>query len=151
MKIHTHDNLITYWQNKDRTNSQLFKAAYQAIVDNPLDPTIVVTTISLMPHGDSACPHLNELLELSLEHHFSYRRPITNYPGGSGDTIARIVRKLARSYIGQGEYERSIAFIERLLIKRKSEVNDQMLELLSIVHVEALHLSGQTAAVNVLN
>ncbi len=47
--INTYDDLLTYWQNKERTNNQFFKAAYQAILDHPLNDDIVVNAINLMP------------------------------------------------------------------------------------------------------
>ncbi|GIX49283.1 MAG: hypothetical protein KatS3mg131_3494 [Candidatus Tectimicrobiota bacterium] len=143
--INSYDDLLAYWQNKSRSKRQFFKAAYQAILDHPQDTDLVVTAIKLMPYGDSSYPHLRQLLEFAVAHYFHYRQPLANYGGMAGDTIAGIVEDLARIYLGQGEPERAVALIERLLKERGKEINDHMLELLALVHAQALSRAGRQA------
>ncbi|NIQ39721.1 MAG: tetratricopeptide repeat protein [Proteobacteria bacterium] len=144
--INTYDDLISYWQDKNRSKSQFFKAAYIAILDYPLDVDIVVNAIKLMNYTYSY-PHRIELQEYAIEKYFSYKSPY----GKPGNTIAGIVENLGRLYNDAGQYDRSVNLIERLLKERETEVNDHLLELIHLKYARALHGQGRTAdAVNVL-
>ena len=143
VEILTYDDLLTYWQNDDRSKNQFFKAAYQAVLDYPLDTDLVVNAISLLPHGDSAYPYTTDMLEFAIAHYFDYQRPLNNYLGKRGDTVAGIARKLARLYNSAGDYDYTIELVERLLDARETEINDQLLELLSLTYAEALYQSGR--------
>jgi tetratricopeptide (TPR) repeat protein len=144
VEIKTYDDMLAYWQNNERTKNQFFKAAYQAILDYPLDEDLVVNAINLLPNGDSAYPHTMTMLEFAIERHFHYDRPLNNYLGKQGDAIAGIARKLSRTYNGIGNYGSTIELVERLLDEREYEINDQMLELLTLDYAEALYEYGQT-------
>jgi tetratricopeptide (TPR) repeat protein len=144
VEIKTYDDLLTYWRDKERTNNQFFKAAYQAILDYPLDQDLVVNAIYLMPNGDRAYPHVVTMLEFAIERHFDYDRPLNNYQGKPGDTIAGITRRLSRAYNNIGDYESTIELVERLLREREDEINDQLLELLTLDYSEALYEQGRT-------
>jgi tetratricopeptide (TPR) repeat protein len=143
VEIKTYDDLLAYWQNNERTDDQFFKAAYRAILDHPLDEHLVVNAINLLPNGDSAYPYTMSMLEFAIERHFDYNRPLNNYLGKQGDTIAGIARTLSRTYNGIGDYASTIELIERLLDEREYEINDQMLELLTLDYAEALYEHGQ--------
>jgi len=143
-EIKTYDDLLAYWQNNHRTDNQFFKASYQAVLDYPLDEDLVVNAINLLPHGDSGYPHTMSMMEFAIERHFGYDRPLNNYAGKSGDAIAGIARDLARTYNGVGDYMSTIELVERLLDERENEINDQMLELLTLDYAEALYDYGQT-------
>jgi len=143
VEIKTYDDLLAYWQNNERSKNQFFKAAYQAILDYPLDEHLVVNAINLLPNGDSAYPYTMTMLEFAVERHFDYDRPLNNYLGKQGDTIAGIVRELSRTYNGIGDYGSTIELVERLLDEREYEINDQMLELLTLDYAEALYEYGQ--------
>jgi len=150
--INSFDDLLTYWQNKDRTANQFFKAAYQAILDHPLNEDIVVNAVSLLPYGDRGYEHTTEMLEFAVNNYFDYKRPLTNYGGKAGDTIGGIVEKLVKLYNSQNRYSDSIKLINKLISKRESEINDHMLELLSSSLAEAYYNSGnKTKAVGTLN
>ena len=75
VQISTYGELISYWQDRHRTYPQFFKAAYQAIVDYPLDTDVVATAISLMPNGDPSYPSMTPLLEFAAGRYFSHRSP----------------------------------------------------------------------------
>jgi len=144
VEIKTYDELLTYWQNDERTKNQFFKAAYQAILDYPLDDDIVVNAINLLPNGDSAYPHTVSMQEFAVDRYFDYDRPLGNYLGKSGDAIAGIVRDLARVYNSVGDYPATIELVERLVDERGREINDQLLELMTLQYAEALYEYGQT-------
>ena len=86
-----------------------------------------------------------EAIDLGLVLHFDYDRPLANYLGKSGDTVAGIVLDLARIRNGSGQPESAAELINRLLREREAEINDQLLELLALQHARALHQSGRTA------
>lgn len=100
--------------------------------------------INLMPYGDSAYPHTVTMLEFAVQYYFDYDRPLADYGGKSGDSIAGIVEKLATIYNRAGNHGAAVEVIERLLDTREHEVNDQMLELISLQYAEALHGYGRT-------
>lgn len=141
----TYNELLAYWQDNDRTPNQFFKAAYQAVLDHPQDDDIVVLAVNLMPYGDTAYPHTVTMLEFAIDYYFEYDRPLNNYGGKSGDSIAGIVEKLAKIYNRAGNHGAAVVVIERLIDTREHEVNDQMLELVSLQYAEALHGYGRTA------
>jgi hypothetical protein len=136
--IRSYDDLLSYWQSKERSKNQFFKAAYQAVLDYPHEPAIVVTSIKLMPYGDSSYPHLIPLLEFAIERYFDYNEPLGNYSGKAADSIAGIVEKLASLYTRYQQPERALALIERLLASRAKAINDHLLELLALEHANAL-------------
>ncbi len=144
VKIDTYDELLTYWQSSQRTDNQFFKAAYQAILDHPLDADIVVNAINLLPHGDRKYPHTLSMQEFAIERHFYYDRPLDNYLGKPGDAIAGIARDLARSYRTVEDYASTIELMERLLDEREKDINDQLLEWIALDYSEALYAYGQT-------
>jgi len=143
-RVNTLDEMLVYWRDNTRTPNQFFKSAYQAILDHPTDSDLVVNAINLMPYGDSAYPHTVTMLEFALEHYYYYERPLHNYGGKSGDAIAGIVEKLAKTYNRAGDYAYAVEVCERLLDLREREVNDQMLELISLQYAEALYGHGRT-------
>lgn len=149
--INSFDDLLNYWQNNERTNNQFFKAAYQAILDHPLNDNIVVNAINLMPYADRGYLHTTEMLEFAVDNFFDYERPLSNYGGKSGDVIAGIVENLSGIYNRQGNYSKSIDLVKRLLEKRESKINDNMLELISLNLATAYYKSGEkTLAVETL-
>jgi len=144
VKIETYADLLAYWQNDERSENQFFKAAYEAIQRHPVDDDLVANAINLMPHGDSAYPHTVTMLEFAMDHYFDYDRPLGNYQGKSGDTVAGIVRQLAGIYNRTSDYGYTIALVEKLLYLRETEVNDQLLELVSLEYAEALYSFGRS-------
>ncbi len=149
--INSYDDLMTYWQNKERTNNQFFKAAYQAILDHPDNTNIVVNSINLMPYTDKGYPYTKEMLEYAVNNYFDYKTPLANYGGKTGDTIAGIVEKLAGIYNGEGSYGKTIELINRLFKEREKEINDHMLELISLKLAAAYYESGKKdEAINTL-
>ena len=142
-KVRTYSELLAYWQRKDRSPEQFFKAAYQAIVDYPLDTDLVVLAVNLMPSGNPTYFQLDALGEFALNRYFWYQTPLANYLGKPGDTVAGIVEDLARIYNGRQQYDHTITLIDRLLAERERDINDQMLELLSMQLADALHKSGR--------
>jgi hypothetical protein len=94
--------------------------------DHPHEPAIVVTSIKLMPYGDSSYPHLIPLLEFAIERYFDYNEPLGNYSGKAADSIAGIVEKLASLYTRYQQPERALALIERLLASRAKAINDHL-------------------------
>jgi tetratricopeptide (TPR) repeat protein len=152
VNINSYDDLLTYWQNKERTNNQFFKAAYQAIVDHPLNDDIVVNAINLMPYGDRGYPYIEQMLEFAANNYFDYDRPLAQYGGKVGDAIAGIIEELVGIYNGKNKYQESIELINRLIEKRESEINDHILELLSLKLAEAYFETGnKEKAIEILN
>jgi len=144
IKIETYADLMAYWQNDEREEHQFFKAAYEAIQRHPMDDDLVVNAINLMPNDDSAYPHTVTMLEFAMDHYFDYDRPLDNYLGKAGDTMAGIARQLANIYNGGSDYGYTIALVEKLINLRENEVNDQLLELITLEYAEALHSFGRT-------
>jgi tetratricopeptide (TPR) repeat protein len=142
--IDDYDELLDYWQADVRTDNQFFKAAYRAILDHPLDEDLVVNAINLLPNADTKYPYTMSMLEFAIERHFDYQRPLNNYLGKPGDTVAGIARTLTRAYNGIGDYESTIELVERLVDRREAEINDQLLELLTLQYAEALYEYGRT-------
>ena len=105
----------------------------------------MVTAIKLMPYGDSSYPYMMPLLEFAVQRYFDFATLLANYDGGSGDSIAGIVEKLARLYTGSNQPQRAIALIERLLSAREPDINDHTLEFLALQHARALVRAGRQA------
>ncbi len=146
VRIYTYDDLIKYWQDQERTESQFFKAAYQAILDSPLDADIVVNGIKLMNYTRSY-PYRIELQEYAMENYFSYM----SLYGRPGNSIASIARNLGELYNHAGEYDKTLHLIQRVLQEREKEINDHLLELMHLTYAEALHGQNRTEeAVRVL-
>lgn len=147
VRINTYDDLLDYWQNKERTKSEFFKAAYQAILDYPLDADIVATAVKLMNYTASY-GHRMELQEYGAEKYFSYN----SVYGKAGDTTAGIVENLAGHYNDTSQYDRTVSLIERLIDNRGHEINDHLLELIHVQYAEALHGQDRTdRAISVLH
>ena len=152
VNINSYDDILTYWQNKERTNNQFFKAAYQSILDHPLNDDIVVNAINLMPYGDRGYPYIEQMLEFVVNNYFDYDRPLAQYGGKSGDALGGIVEELVGIYNGKNKYQESIELINRLIEKRENEVNDHLLELLSLKLAEAYYeTSNKEKAIETLN
>lgn len=146
VRIDTYDDLLGYWQNNERTRSQFFKAAYQAILDYPLDADIVATAVKLMNYT-AGYGHRVELQEYGVEKYFYY----SSAYGRAGDNTAGIVENLAKHYNNALQYDRTVSLIERLLNERGHEINDHLLELISLKYAEALHKENRTdKAISVL-
>jgi tetratricopeptide (TPR) repeat protein len=146
VRIDTYDDLLSYWQNKDRTKSEFFKAAYQAILDYPLDADIVATAVKLMNYTGSYRNRM-ELQEYGVEKFFYYN----SLYGQAGDNTAGIVENLAKHYNNSSQYDRTVSLIERLLNERGNEINDHLLELIHLKYAEALHGQNRTdKAISVL-
>ena len=146
VSIKTYDDLRKYWQNKNKSESQFFKAAYKAIHDYPLDSDIVVNAIKLMNHTYSY-RYRTELQEYAIEKYFSYKSP----HGRPGDSIAGIVWNLGQLYNNAAQFDKSVDLIERLLKEREAEINDHLLELIHLTYAEALYGQNRAAeAINVL-
>ena len=143
-EITTYGELMRYWQNRERTPEQFFKAAYQAVLQYPDDPTIVVEAVNLMAYGDPTYPYLGELYRFTLENYFDYNRMDVHYAGKQGDTVAGVVREYARWLIKQNHPDEAITWIERLLQSRERDINDHLLQLLAIEHARAYEDLGQT-------
>jgi|GEM_PF-2697591 len=142
-RVKTLSELSAYWQRQDRTPEQFFKTAYQAIEEYPDDVDLVVQAIALMYYGDPSYPHMIALQELVIQHYFSYQTSLVNYTGKSGDTVADVVENLSTLYNRHHRYEDAINLVERLLSERRAEVNDQLLELITLEYAEALHGAGR--------
>lgn len=138
-RFETYDEMIAYWQDPERTPNEFFKACYQSILAHPEDDDIVVNAINLMPHGDASYPHTVPMLQFALDHYIDYDRPLVNYGGKTGDTIAGIARTLAKRYNRAGDYASAIEVVERLLDRREYDINDQLLELIALEYGEALY------------
>lgn len=146
VRIDTYDDLIRYWQDRQRSKSEFFKAAYQAILDYPLDTDIVVTAINLM-NSTSSYRHRIELQEYAVDKYFTFN----SVHGKYGDTIGGIVENLARLYNNASAYDKTVRLIERLLNERGREINDHLLELITMTYAEALHGQHRTdRAISVL-
>ena len=146
VNIKTYDDLLNYWQNKNRSKSQFFKAAYKAILDYPLDDDIVVNAINLM-HYTYSYQNRIELQEYAIGKNFVYRNPY----GKPANTIASIVRNLGQLYNDASRFNKSVNLIERLLKEREAEINDHSLELIHLTYAEALQgQSRTTEAINIL-
>jgi len=133
-------NRVYHSQNKQQKSRDLyFKTMYEAVLDNPDNEDIVVSAISnlaLVFHRD---PNIIPLLEFAVSKYFYYKRPITEmYPGEQGDSIGMLVQKLVYYYNQKRQFKKSIEITKRLMDERKTDLNDNILELLSLKYAEAL-------------
>ncbi len=142
VEIGDYPAMLACWQGNDRTDRQFFKAGYQAILDHPLDEDLVVNTINLLPAGYRDYPFKMTMLEFAIDRHFDYDRPLEGYGGKPGDAIAGIVRDLSETYNTMGAWTETIELVERLIDEREFEINDHMLELITIKYAEALYENG---------
>ena len=132
---------MSYWQDRRRTYPQFFKAAYQAIIDYPLDTEIVATAISLMPNGDPSYPSMTPLLEFAAGRYFAYRSPGAQYPAS---TMGFVVEDLSWRYVRDRQFDRAIALVERLKRERAGEMNDHQWQLVHLPYAAALDGAGRT-------
>ncbi len=144
VQIDNLDQLSEYWKRKTRSARKFFKAAYQAILDHSDDQDLVVHALKWMPIADYHYPHNTEMLEFAVNRYFFYDRPLANYSGKKGDMIGGIVQELIRRYNDSERYDVTVKLVERLLSERRGDVNDHMLELISLTHAEAFHQRGMT-------
>jgi len=133
-RLKTYGELLEYWQAQQFTPEELFKVCYTAIVERLNDdpPDLAMLAASLISHGDPTYRHYGELYAFLLDHFMDYDRPVINYGGGSGDTVADIVQSYARILRAEGHPGPARDIIEELLSKRKKEINPQLLQLLSL-------------------
>jgi len=151
VQIDNLEQLSDYWKHKNRSARKFFKAAYQAVLDHSRDPDLVVHALKWMPIADYYYPHNTRMLEFAVHRYFSYDRPLANYSGKKGDMIGGIVQELIRRYNDSERYDVTVKLVERLLSERRGDVNDHMLELISLALAEAFHERGMTEkAVGVL-
>ncbi len=132
VQIENLDQLSEYWKRKTRSARKFFKAAYQAILDHSLDQDLVVHALKWMPVADYHYPHTTKMLEFAVNRYFYYDRPLADYSGKKGDMIGGIVQELIRRYNDSERYDVTVKLVERLLSKRRGDVNDHMLELISL-------------------
>ena len=144
VQIDNFDQLSDYWKRKTRSARKFFKAAYQAILDHPIDQDLVVHALKWMPIADYHYPHTTKMLEFAVNRYFYYDRPLADYSGKKGDMIGGIVQELIRRYNDNERYDVAIKLAERLLSERRGDVNDHILELISLAYAEALHQRGLT-------
>ena len=129
---------------------QLWKIAYQAIVDYPLDAGLVVLSVNSMwipgPTYQTVrlYPNMVHLQQFALDRYFSYRNPIPGPEWKSSDLIAEIVLHLVELDNDAGRYDESLTWIRRLLPEREAEINDHLLEHLSLQYSKALRARGES-------
>jgi tetratricopeptide (TPR) repeat protein len=144
------EELRAYWHENANSNPKKFvKAAYYAVIRHPDNVDMLMMTVNLFPYCDPNFPRLASLMEYALERHYYYRdHRCGAYPA---DTVAGIVKELAELYVQNKEADKAIAVVEELLNRRKTEVNDHLLEFLSEVYAKALYSKGDTEkAIHVL-
>ncbi len=146
VQIENFDQLSDYWKRKTRSARKFFKAAYQAILDHSGDQDLVVHALRWMSIADYHYPHNTKMLEFVFNRYFyySFDRPLANTSGKKGDMIGGIVQELIRRYNDSERYDVTVKLVERLLSERRGDVNDHMLELISLIHAEAFHQRGMT-------
>jgi outer membrane protein assembly factor BamB/thiol-disulfide isomerase/thioredoxin len=149
VKIRTLDDLWSVsGEHHDKDRRVVFKAAYQAILYHPFDEEIVVAAIEHFPNYDPKYPHLVEILEFGLNNYFGYRSDRTDPPG---TWIASITESLATRYIFEKRYSDAISIIDRLFAEYEGEVNDHMMETITLEYARALHgLNRLVEAIRVL-
>lgn len=148
IRIKTREDLFNYWLDQHRTDRQFFKAAYQSILDHPLDANLIVEAIRLMNLSDPTYPHRSELLTFALKHFRDYKTPDTDYPA---ESIALIVEDLMEINIEGRNYDYAIQLFKDLTAKRRAEINDSTIELLCLEYAKALYgLKKTDAAVSML-
>ncbi len=126
-KIDTLGDLMSAWQSgrsgRDE-NRQFFKAAYQAILEHPDDYHIVPQAIHLLHYVSQDYSHRIEMEEFGIEHFFDYKQRTDNCANCMvGDTVQGMVNNLAYLYLQQGDYDKAVNIIERLLKEREHEIS----------------------------
>ena len=152
VEVTNYDELIQVWQESFSDNPRTYwKAAYTAILNYPLNNDIVVNAIKLMFYADRSYPKTTELLEFAVENYFEHDLPLEHYAGEAGDDIGGICKNLVFIYVRENRSDMAIELVERLLSQRKDEINDHILEAISLGYAAALHNKGETRkAIDVL-
>lgn len=139
--ITTVSDISNYWQNKERTAQQFFKACYQAILDHPSDPHIIMLAVDLMDYQNEDYPYMMDLQEYALEHYFSYVTPAREH---RAETVAGITLDLLKNYNDHYQYDKASSLYEKLVKDRELEINDHQLEFLALEYARALHSQGRS-------
>ena len=145
------EELLVYWRDKKRTDQQLFKVAYQAVVNHIGDDEFVTSAISMMIYVKDY-EHQIPLHEFAMAHFFNYRNYLTLNSPKSGDTIGGIIRDLCGLYNVEEQFEKTVALIERFQSERGADANDCLLESIDGEYAGALYGLGRVREVkSVLN
>jgi tetratricopeptide (TPR) repeat protein len=131
--------LLKIWQNKKISKRVKAKAFYQAILRfEDTDDDIVAMSVSLYGHVDRDYPNRLQMLEYGVARFFDHKRSLKGYRGKVGDRSAGLVIKLARLYKKQNRPQDAIAIVSKMVAMRGSEINDNQLERLSLIMIDAL-------------
>ena len=142
--IATKNELLKIWQNRAIEDKIKAKVFYRAMMDfDDKDDDIVSTAVSLYQYVDRDYPNVTQMLEFGVGRFFEHKRSLSGYSGKVGDTSAGLVRKLARIYIKAGQPQNAAALISTLIRGRGDEINQQLLEHLSLAMIDALKALGR--------
>ena len=147
-----------YNDTANRSNRQMFKAAYQAIIDYPLDANMVITAIYYIYQSvrynkediAQAYKYLVSLHEFAVKRYF-YHKCSYSTSTTTADCMARLVTNLVYLYNEKKKFEWSSALIEGFIKARESEISEYNLRGLVYEYAKALHEQGNNSkAIDVL-
>lgn len=142
--ISTKRELLKIWQNREIEDKIKAKVFFRAMMDfNGKDDDIVSTAISLYQYVDRDYPNRTQMLEFGVGRFIEHKRSLSGYSGKVGDTSAGLVKKLARRYLRSKQPDAAAAVIARLIYTRENEINQHLLETLSLAMVDALKALGR--------
>jgi len=149
ISIQTYSDLVNYWRTPDITNQQKYKAAYQAIIQQPDNANIIVVATSLMDFDNPDYPNIKEIYTYVFSKYINYKTPSRKK---NGDTIAGIAEIIITANNKNRKYNETIKVFETLITKRKNYISDDLAETLYLKYAEALIALGHTEkAVKSLN
>jgi serine/threonine protein kinase len=141
------EELRTLWQckaSRSEADLEMFKAAYQVILDFPSNDNLVINAISFLISADDNYPENMNLARFVLDKYFYHQSPESwDKPG---HVVAGIAIQLGEGLNQRNAYPETIKRLSRLLSEREKEINDHQLQNLSKVLAYALWKSGQNKA-----
>ena len=142
--ISTKKELLKIWQDRAIEKNVKAKAFFRAMMDfDGKDDDIVSTAISLYQYVDRDYPNKIQMLEFGVGRFIEHKRSLKGYGGKTGDTSASLVKKLARRYLRSKQPDAAAAVIAKLIYTRENEINQHLLESLSLSMIDALKALGR--------
>ena len=142
--ISTKKELLKIWQDRAIEKNVKAKAFFRAMMDfDGKDDDIVSTAISLYQYVDRDYPNKTQMLEFGVGRFIEHKRSLKGYGGKTGDTSAGLVKKLARRYLRSKQPDAAAAVIAKLIYTRENEINQHLLESLSLSMIDALKALGR--------
>lgn len=138
------EGLNTLWRCKPTRSGpdlEMFKAAYQLILDFPSADNTVINALSFLRVADENYPQLLDLQRFAMDKYFYHQAP--EGFDKPARVVATIAIDLAQSLNQKNAYSETRERLQRLLSEREKEINDNQLQLIAKAYAYALWKSGK--------